>query len=111
MLVWLRRAALLATLGYLIHKLMRLRSPGKKALAHGKSKAPFSHGKLDMRRKAQLVSAEACDYKQVVLLAPNPDFDLDATIFASIQGILPRMVLQKKLGVHLHWKDSFIGEN
>lgn len=54
------------------------------------------------------MSGKAEDYKDDLVLMPNPDFDLNATIFANLQGAAQRYIMNKKLAVKMHWSDNFI---
>lgn len=54
--------------------------------------AQIDCGCLDMRRKHQIATAGPKDHSGEVILAPMQNFDLDMTIFGSLEGALPRTV-------------------
>jgi len=68
------------------------------------------YGSLDLRRKAQITQARAADYGDALILVPNDDFDLNATIFANLKGSVQRYIMRKKLAVKMHWNDAFVDE-
>lgn len=78
---------------------------------------PLCEGVLDIRRMAQIASARATDHAGEVVILPNGDFDIDRTIFGSLEnadgsfkdkmfGSLARAVVSSKVGMHLFWLDS-----
>lgn len=66
------------------------------------------HGALDLRRKAQIAFGKAQDHAPEVVVAALPDFDLDKTIFTTVEGAVPRMVMRDKLAVQLFWSDAAV---
>lgn len=65
-------------------------------------------GQLDLRRKAQIAFGKAQDHAPEVVVAALPGFDLDDTIFTTVEGSVPRMVMKDKLAVQLFWSDSAV---
>jgi len=63
-------------------------------------------GSLDFRRKAQIAWARATDHARDVVLQKNKKFDLDKTIFKSLEGTLPRIVMKDRLAVNVFWSDA-----
>ena len=77
---------------------------------HQKPEQPKGfYGMLDMRRKAQICSAQAADYSDALVLVPDHQFDLDYTIFANVKGVVARYIMKKKLALKMYWHDKFIG--
>jgi hypothetical protein len=70
--------------------------------------ATVDHGVLDIRRKHQIAEHKAQDYYGEVIVVPSSTFDLNSTIFGSLEGALPRTVVKSKIGVELFWKDKAI---
>lgn len=63
-------------------------------------------GALDLRRKAQIVWARPTDHAQDVVVCRQQDFDLDKTIFSSLEGAIPRLVTKDRLNIEVFWKDA-----
>jgi len=63
-------------------------------------------GDLDVRRKAQIAFAGARDHAGEVVLLPNNGFDIDRTIFGTLDGRLPRAVLSSKVGITPFWSEA-----
>ena len=70
--------------------------------------AILEKGKLDVRRKHQIAEHKAQDYYGEVIVVPASNFDLNSTIFGSLEGALPRTVVKSKIGVELFWSDKAI---
>jgi hypothetical protein len=68
----------------------------------------FGLGELDVRRKWQIVTAGPTDHAGEVIVKPLSDFDLNRTIFGSMEGALPRIVQHSKLAVELYWTDPAV---
>ena len=68
----------------------------------------FALGELDVRRKWQIASAGPTDHAGEVVIKPMPSFDLNKTIFGSMEGILPRLVQHSKLAIDLYWSDAAV---
>ncbi|KAI9028770.1 hypothetical protein DFJ74DRAFT_500606 [Hyaloraphidium curvatum] len=69
------------------------------------SDASIPFGILDVRRKAQLALGKAMDHGGDVRAAPQEGFDLDKTIFFSVESLPARVALKHRLGVELFWSD------
>jgi len=63
-------------------------------------------GALDLRRKAQIAWAKPSDHAGEVVVARNDSFDLDKTIFQSLDTALPRIAMRGRLAVELFWSDA-----
>jgi hypothetical protein len=63
-------------------------------------------GDLDVRRKAQIAFAGAMDHAGEVVLLPNSNFDIDRTIFGSLDGRLPRAVVSSRVGITPFWSET-----
>lgn len=61
---------------------------------------------FDPRRMAALVWGRATDHSGEVMLTANPEFDIDRTIFASLDGKAARYLTKNRLGVTLFWTES-----
>lgn len=59
-----------------------------------------------IQRKAAIINAAARDYAGSVSVRPMSHFDLDRTIFSTLEGTLPRLVMQARLAKEPTWKDS-----
>jgi hypothetical protein len=67
-------------------------------------------GVLDVRRKFMLAIAGPMDHVHNCVLISDPNFDLDATIFMTIEGDLPRKVMFQKLCISTLWTDKAIAK-
>jgi len=63
-------------------------------------------GSLDFRRKAQIAWARPTDHARDATLLQKKKFDLDKTIFRSLQGTLQRTVTKDRLAVDVFWSDA-----
>lgn len=63
-------------------------------------------GVLDTKRMAQITSGRATDHAGEVVILPNCNFDIDKTIFHSLDGFLEKAVMSSRVGVNLFWLDS-----
>ena len=63
---------------------------------------------MDIRRKNQLISGGAQDHHGQVMIAPMIGFDLNKTIFGSVEGKLERTILHDRLAVEFYWCDHKI---
>lgn len=70
--------------------------------------AERKNGVLDIRRKFQIAKGGATDHAGEVVVVALPGFDLNRTIFGSVEGALPRTVIKSKIGVELFWSDLAI---
>lgn len=59
-----------------------------------------------LMRKACLVKGGAKDHAGHVRMALTPDFDLDSTIFQSVDSKISRVVLEAKLGLTPFWREN-----
>ena len=57
-------------------------------------------------RKAAIASGRAKDYRGKVEIRPIPDFDLDRTIFQTLEGKAARFVMRSRVGKEPHWKPA-----
>ena len=62
-------------------------------------------GTLDIRRQAQVALGGCRDHAGEVILRRIPDFDLNRTIFRTVEGFVPRLVIGSKIGVQAYWSD------
>jgi len=65
-------------------------------------------GHLDLRRQAAIAAAGIEDHKGNVVIQKNPNFDLDKTIFQTLDGLIPRTVMKRDLGVTPFWHDETV---
>ena len=100
--------AVAALVGVRIWRLLQSRKR-RPALPAQKSNE-ITTGSLDIRRRAQVAFAKPTDHAKDVVIAANPDFDLDSTIFASLKGTVKRFYVKRKLAIKLHWNDRLIDE-
>jgi len=63
---------------------------------------------LNLQRKAALVAGGAVDHAGRVRVVPMDDFDMGRTIFGSLEGRLPRMMMRDKLGRQAYWSDQAV---
>ncbi len=57
-------------------------------------------------RKAAIASGRAIDYRGKVDVKPIPHFDLDRTIFNTLEGGIPRFVMKTRIGKEPHWRSD-----
>ena len=57
-------------------------------------------------RKAAIASGRAKDYRGKVEIRPIPNFDLDRTIFQTLEGKAARFVMRSRVGKEPHWKPA-----
>lgn len=79
-------------------RLRDLDAQGDGAHAAADSTAP------NTQRKAVIATGIARDHDGSVVVKADPDFDLDLTIFGTVDGVVPRMVVKSKLAVQLFWR-------
>eukprot|EP00928_Gymnodinium_smaydae_P088092 TRINITY_DN72237_c0_g1_i1.p1 TRINITY_DN72237_c0_g1~~TRINITY_DN72237_c0_g1_i1.p1 ORF type:complete len:337 (-),score=69.18 TRINITY_DN72237_c0_g1_i1:53-1063(-) len=65
-------------------------------------------GSLDIRRKGQIAFARPSDHKDEVRVARQADFDLNRTIFGSVNGALPRAAIINRLDIEIFWSDAAV---
>ena len=63
---------------------------------------------LNLQRKAALVAGGAVDHAGRVRVAPMARFDMGRTIFGSLEGRLPRLMMRDKLGREAFWSDAAV---
>jgi hypothetical protein len=63
---------------------------------------------LNLQRKAALVAGGAVDHAGRVRVAKMKGFDMGRTIFGSLEGRLPRLMMADKLGKEAFWSDEAI---
>ncbi|MEO0603013.1 MAG: hypothetical protein AAF211_16360 [Myxococcota bacterium] len=59
-----------------------------------------------VQRKAAIVDGRAVDHVGKVEVRPIPNFDLDQTIFQTLEGGLARSIMAARVGKEVHWKDA-----
>jgi len=67
--------------------------------------AKIKPGVLDLRRKAQIARGGPVDHCGAVAIVPDPNFDLDRTIFHSLDSKIARKLQRDKLGVTVFWNE------
>lgn len=60
----------------------------------------------NLQRKAALAEGGAADHVGRVVIVPDEAFDLDVTIFKSLNGAIPRLNQKTKLGVRQFWNEE-----
>lgn len=63
---------------------------------------------LNLQRKAALVAGGAVDHAGRVRVAKMKGFDMGRTIFGSLEGALPRLMMKDKLGKEAFWSDAAV---
>ena len=58
------------------------------------------------QRKAAIAYAGPRDHRGKVRITSIPNFDLGRTIFATLEGALPRYVTRKRIGIEVHWNPA-----
>lgn len=56
-----------------------------------------------LQRKAAIVNGGVVDHAGRVRIEPIPDFDLDRTIFQTLEGKLPRFVMSRRIAKRVHF--------
>ncbi|TVQ94257.1 MAG: hypothetical protein EA397_02335 [Deltaproteobacteria bacterium] len=59
-----------------------------------------------LQRKAAIAHGAPLDHAGAVQIRPIPDFDLNQTIFKTLEGRLPRAIMKRRVGKHVAWKDD-----
>lgn len=59
-----------------------------------------------LQRKAAIAYGAALDHQGEVLVAPIPNFDLNRTIFNTLEGRLPRLVMRTRIAKEPHWSEK-----
>jgi hypothetical protein len=55
------------------------------------------------QRKAAIARGAALEHTGKVVIEPIPDFDLNRTIFKTLEGKVPRFVMKTRIGKHARW--------
>eukprot|EP00439_Symbiodinium_sp_Y106_P082395 s1078_g21.t2 len=63
-------------------------------------------GKLDLRRKAQIARGRPSDHGTDVAVQPSRDFDLDKTIFRTLDTTLARLATKDRMGIEVFWTED-----
>lgn len=58
------------------------------------------------QRKAAIAEGAALEHTGKVTVEPIPNFDLDRTIFQTLEGKAARYVMRKRVGKEVHWEAS-----
>lgn len=58
------------------------------------------------QRKAAIAHGGALDHAGSVTVAPIPDFDLNRTIFQTLEGRVPRAIMKRRVGKEVRWHDE-----
>mmetsp|Transcript_130523 Transcript_130523/g.325610 ORF Transcript_130523/g.325610 Transcript_130523/m.325610 type:complete len:330 (-) Transcript_130523:214-1203(-) len=69
---------------------------------------PRTGGYLDMRRQAAIAKGGITDHRGEVMVVRDPNFDLDKTIFQTLEGLVPRAVMKRDIGVVAYWNDAAV---
>ncbi len=64
---------------------------------------------FNFQRKAALAWARGVDHAGDVQVTPTEDFDLNRTIFTTLEGKLPRAVIGAKISKSIFWSDKAAG--
>ncbi|MEM7156767.1 MAG: hypothetical protein AAF799_28215 [Myxococcota bacterium] len=56
-----------------------------------------------LHRKAAIANGRAYDHRGVVRIEPIPNFDLDRTIFNTLEGTASRFVMRTRVAKEAHW--------
>eukprot|EP00620_Florenciella_sp_RCC1587_P015486 CAMPEP_0182570458 /NCGR_PEP_ID=MMETSP1324-20130603/10766_1 /TAXON_ID=236786 /ORGANISM="Florenciella sp., Strain RCC1587" /LENGTH=365 /DNA_ID=CAMNT_0024784857 /DNA_START=53 /DNA_END=1150 /DNA_ORIENTATION=- len=78
--------------------------PRRNLEAHADDADADSTATPNTQRKAVIATGIARDHDGSVVVKADPDFDLNLTIFGTVDGLLPRMVVKSKLAVQLFWR-------
>ncbi|MEC7986343.1 MAG: hypothetical protein VX278_14350 [Myxococcota bacterium] len=68
--------------------------------------SPIADIRHSPQRKAAIVSGKGTDYAGDVYIVPISNFDLNKTIFSTVEGALPRMVMEAKIAKEVRWNDD-----
>mmetsp|Transcript_2957 Transcript_2957/g.5112 ORF Transcript_2957/g.5112 Transcript_2957/m.5112 type:complete len:329 (+) Transcript_2957:109-1095(+) len=63
-------------------------------------------GHLDLRRKAQIARARPSDHAADVVVRPSKTFDLDKTIFRTLDSTLARLATKDRMGIEVLWTEA-----
>ena len=59
-----------------------------------------------IQRKAAIAWGKCIDHQGLVTVSPIPNFNLDKTIFTTLEGTLPRMVIEAKIAKSVSWNNA-----
>ena len=59
-----------------------------------------------LQRKAAIAHGQARDHGDAVRVEPIPDFDLDQTIFNTLEGSIPRFVIRTRIAKESYWSEQ-----
>ena len=65
---------------------------------------------FNYQRKAAMAWARGVDHAGDVEVKPTQDFDLNRTIFTTLEGKLPRAVIGAKISKSIFWSDKAIAK-
>ena len=57
-------------------------------------------------RKAAIVKGGVADHAGKVQVDPIEGFDLDKTIFQTLEGALPRFIMKRRIAKDVRWNDA-----
>ncbi|CAE8708645.1 unnamed protein product, partial [Polarella glacialis] len=63
-------------------------------------------GTLDLRRKAQIAYGRPSDHSGEVVVLRSRTFNIDKTIFGSLDQALPRIMAKDRLSIEIYWSDQ-----
>jgi hypothetical protein len=67
--------------------------------------SPGERPEPSLQRKAAIALGAALDHRGEVIVAPIADFDLDRTIFTTLEGRIPRFVMRTRIAKEPHWSE------
>lgn len=59
-----------------------------------------------LQRKAAIINGGVVDHAGRVSIEPIPDFDIDRTIFQTLEGKLPRFVMSRRMAKRVHFDEQ-----
>ena len=59
-----------------------------------------------VQRKAAIARGKGTDHAGNVSITPIKDFDLNNTIFSTLEGTLPRLFMKAKIAKDVHWDEG-----
>jgi len=94
---------------FVLSRVAKSRKPkGKKARSSEEKVTANVHGAANhnLQRQAALTSGKPVDHAGNVILVPDDDFDLNKTIFGTLDSVVARSLTKSKLAVKLFWSDE-----
>lgn len=67
--------------------------------------SPGERPEPSLQRKAAIALGAAVDHRGEVKVTPIPKFDLDRTIFTTLEGRIPRFVMRTRIAKEPHWSE------